>query len=367
MIDQFNARFHVPFRLKARNKEKVILAQEKQLYLDFVFDDGADAADVERDALLAVLSTGEKKAFYILNILFEVEVRRDDERKALFVIDDLADSFDYKNKYAIIQYLKEMADQPNFRLILLTHNFDFLRTSLSRQVVGSERCFMAEKNGGIITLPLADAVNNPLSNFKAHFHDDGAKRVAAIPFVRNILEYTKGTSDPAYGSLTSLLHWKSDSKSITEADLDAIFSSTFVGASGKAWATPGEPVVDLILHQADVASTAADGANFANKIVMSIAIRLLAEQHMVDVLADPNFSNGITSNQTPKLLNEYKSRELGDAATYETLDAVLLMTPENIHVNSFMYEPIIDMSDAALRELYSKVKALQTTTTAAKG
>ena len=34
------------------------------------------------------------------------------------------------------------------------------------------------------------------------------------------------------------------------------------------------------------------------------------------------------------------------------------MTPENIHVNSFMYEPIIDLSDAALRELFTRVKSL---------
>ena len=34
------------------------------------------------------------------------------------------------------------------------------------------------------------------------------------------------------------------------------------------------------------------------------------------------------------------------------------MTPENIHVNSFMYEPIIDMSDVALREFYTQVKSL---------
>jgi hypothetical protein len=27
------------------------------------------------------------------------------------------------------------------------------------------------------------------------------------------------------------------------------------------------------------------------------------------------------------------------------------MTPENIHVNSFMYEPIVDMSDDNLRKL----------------
>lgn len=28
------------------------------------------------------------------------------------------------------------------------------------------------------------------------------------------------------------------------------------------------------------------------------------------------------------------------------------MTPENIHFNSFMYEPILDMSDEHLRRLY---------------
>ena len=34
------------------------------------------------------------------------------------------------------------------------------------------------------------------------------------------------------------------------------------------------------------------------------------------------------------------------------------MTPENIHLNSFMYEPILDMSDSHLRALYKEVVAL---------
>ncbi len=40
------------------------------------------------------------------------------------------------------------------------------------------------------------------------------------------------------------------------------------------------------------------------------------------------------------------------------LDRVALMTPENIHVNSFMYEPIVDMSDDHLKKLYGDVKKL---------
>jgi hypothetical protein len=37
----------------------------------------------------------------------------------------------------------------------------------------------------------------------------------------------------------------------------------------------------------------------------------------------------------------------GDPAL-ETLDRVVLMTPENIHLDSFMYEPIVDMSDGSV-------------------
>ena len=34
------------------------------------------------------------------------------------------------------------------------------------------------------------------------------------------------------------------------------------------------------------------------------------------------------------------------------------MTPENIHVNAFMYEPLHNMSADSLRTLYSDVKNL---------
>ena len=40
------------------------------------------------------------------------------------------------------------------------------------------------------------------------------------------------------------------------------------------------------------------------------------------------------------------------------IDGVVLMTPENIHVNSFMYEPILDMSDEHLVRLLEDVDAL---------
>jgi len=364
VIAIFNDRFFVPFRLTASNKQRVLLGQEKLLKLVFEFEEGGESTGVERDELLRVLSNGEKKALYILNVLFEMETRKAAGRETLFVIDDLADSFDYKNKYAIIQYLKEMADQTNFKLVLLTHNFDFFRTLRSRGVVGYDRCFMAQKGSSKILLTKAEAINNPFINdFKKRFFTHGMKRVACIPFVRNILEYTKGDQDADYLKLTSLLHWKDDTASITNADLDAIFADTFQEPAGLKWAAASEPVLGLLIEQADLALVADEGVNFENKIVLSIATRLLAESFMVKDLADPTFTNNILANQTQALFQAYRNRGLGTAEVRSTLDLVALMTPENIHVNSFMYEPIIDMSDASLRKLYADVKNLGLTPT----
>lgn len=359
VIEIFNDRFFVPFRLGAENKHRVMLGQESMLKLVFEFEEGGESIGVERDDLLAVLSNGEKKALYILNVLFEMEARKAAGRETLFVIDDLADSFDYKNKYAIIQYLKEMADYTDFKLVLLTHNFDFFRALVSRGVVGYNRCFMAQKSEKKIVLNQAEHVNNPfIRGFKKNFFSDGMQRVASIPFVRNILEYTKGTDDEDYIMLTSLLHWKDDSASITNGDLDRIFTETFHGPEGKTWGSPGDSVIDLLCQQADQALVADEGVNFANKIVLSIAIRILAEKYMVAELNDPEFTAAITAKQAYVLFREFKNRGLGAPGAQELLDGVMLMTPENIHVNSFMYEPIIDMSDVALRELYAQVKRL---------
>jgi energy-coupling factor transporter ATP-binding protein EcfA2 len=359
VIQIFNDRFFVPFRLSAENKHRIMLGQETMLKLVFQFEEGGESTGVERDDLLSVLSNGEKKALYILNVLFEMEARKAAGRETLFVIDDLADSFDYKNKYAIIQYLEEMADHTNFELVLLTHNFDFFRTLVSRGVVGYNRCFMAQKGESKIVLSPAEHVNNPfIRGFKKNFFTEGMQRVASIPFVRNILKYTKGIDDADYIILTSLLHWKNDSASITNAELDRIFNDTFCGQESKTWGSPNQSVIDLLLLQADQALAADEGVDFENKIVLSVATRIVAEKYMVAVLNDPRFTDAIVANQTQVLFQVFRNRGLGTLQARETLDGVVLMTPENIHVNSFMYEPIIDMCDMALRELYSRVKTL---------
>ena len=76
VIEIFNDRFFVPFTLTAENRTAVILNQEQALVLSFTFRDREETAALDRNALLEVLSSGEKKALYILNVIFEIEARK---------------------------------------------------------------------------------------------------------------------------------------------------------------------------------------------------------------------------------------------------------------------------------------------------
>ncbi len=327
------------------------------LSLGFVFEDGEDTAEVDKSDLLQVLSSGEKKALYILNVIFEIEVRKQSGQETVFVIDDIADSFDYKNKYAIIQYLKDISEQGRFKEMLLTHNFDFFRTVNSR-FIPYQNCLMAVRTSDGITLHQAHGIQNIFVNdWKKAFFTDPKKRIASIPFIRNILEYTKGLDDPDYGKLTALLHWKAGSAAVSQRELDQIFNGLFDG--GGAWAYGDQAVLDCLDSQACSCLGAGDGTNFENKIVLAIAIRLAAERFMEDAINDTAFVAGITSNQTSTLFAKYREMFPDETDALEVIDLVLLMTPENIHLNSFMYEPILDMSDEHLRKLYARVSELR--------
>ena len=113
------------------------------------------------------------------------------------------------------------------------------------------------------------------------------------------------------------------------------------------------------LSQADIVvlERVAPGINLEHKIVLSIAIRIAAERFMVAKLDDDAFVEAITKNQTHELLEAFKKKFPMDPAT-QVLNKVLIMTPENIHLNAFMYEPIVDMSDDHLKALYGEVTAL---------
>jgi len=356
VIEIFNGRFIVPFKLEARNRVEVMLGSKGMVDLGFTYIDGKDTASVDRSALLQLLSTGEKKALYILNVIFEIETRKNSKQETLVVVDDVADSFDYQNKYAIIQYLKDISEEGLFKEIILTHNFDFFRT-ISLRFVGYPHCLMASKTDVGITLQSAAGIRNIFAkDWKPNFFKDDKKKVASIPFLRNLIEYTTGEGDPAFVRLTSMLHWRHDSDKLTVSDLDAIYNK-ICAENGKS-SKPTRSIYDLISESAETCMKVAAGVNFENKIVLAIAVRLGAERYMVGKINSPAKVKAIEANQTHVLLKMFQEKFPSENKTIATLDNVALVTPENIHLNSFMYEPIVDMSDDQLKKLWTAVKAL---------
>lgn len=355
VLEEFNERFHVPFELIASNKYPVMLGQEDKPILSFKYHDETGETEISEDALLKVLSMGERRALYLINVIFEVRRRMKDEVETLVVVDDIADSFDYNNKYAIIQYLQDITKDRRMKIIIMTHNFDFFRTVESR-FVDYPNCLMATRDQNGITLSPATGIRNVTSDWKKNFFKDSRKQIASIPFLRNIVEMTVGKSDPRYLTLTSMLHLKESTDTLTLGDLDSIFNSLCepAGASPE----PGRKVIDLIFAEADAALVAGGAATLETKIVLAIGVRLTAEQFIIKKIADDAFVASITKHQTRKLIERFREQFPDEDAALRVLDRVELMTPENIHVNAFMYEPIIDMSESHLRKLYEDVKSL---------
>lgn len=361
VISIFNERFSVPFVVRMDNQEDVILKSDiPSVCFDFLEDpDDSDSATAPIDEadLKRVLSNGESRALYILNILFEVEARKTTKQDTLFIVDDIADSFDYKNKYAIIEYLMEVGSTEGFQLLILSHNFDFYRTVSSRLNLDRHSRILASKeNGTVILQQEIYQKSAPFSYWRKNLVNK-SMLIAAIPFLRNLAEFSGDNTSKA--KLTSLLHIKSDTGQFSVADLEALIKAILHDQGSIVLPNSENSVKDLIYEVAStIVADPADASVLEDKVVLSIAIRLKAEEFMIAQIDDEPFWLGITSNQTITLIKRFNQDFPTQKDEIQLFNQVNLMTPENIHLNSFMYEPILDLSAHHLKKLFNKVNAL---------
>ena len=355
VVEIFNNRFSVPFKVMIGNQDQVILNKQAPV-IKFDFIDNKNKKNVKEDELLRVLSTGEKRALYLLNILFEVKARQEAKLETIFILDDIADSFDYKNKYAIIEYLKDISEYGIFYQIILTHNYDFFRTCSSRLGVPRQNRLNTEKNDDEIKIIEEKYQNNPFEHWKEHFDND-FMLIASIPFIRNLADYTGNKN--MFEKLTSLLHYKNDTDTITINELEILIKTILHDKENLKLLNPSECVIKKIFEVADnIQKESIETLELESKICLSIAIRLKAEIFIVKEMNDNEFWETIKSNQYSKLMDKYKSLFADKVDIIAILEQVNLMTPENIHLNSFMYEPILDISNHHLKNLYQKLSAL---------
>ena len=189
--------------------------------------------------------------------------------------------------------------------------------------------------------------------------------ISLIAFVRNLVEYSDPVNCPDYITLTSCLHLKDESSKLSANDILAIYVKKISSLQNKEIDFGAENIIQLIYKTAEdiVKSQDIDEILLQNKISLAIAIRLKAEEYLISKLQGFDIL-GITANQTQVLSKEYRTRyPLSEALS--TINKINLMTPENIHINAFMYEPLIDMSIQHLINLYIDVSNLVTSNTTA--
>ncbi|KNE16600.1 hypothetical protein [Helicobacter pylori] len=357
VIKIFNQRFLVPFKVKLQNQKDILLNKDAAQFRFIFFDDNQDM-NVQKEDLQKHLSTGEKRALYILQILFEIEARKRSDETQLLVFDDISDSFDYKNKYAIIEYLNDLQECRQFKFLVMTHNFDFYRTLASRLNIPREQIKMIRKNDAReIIFENGGYLKSVIKCIRDSEKDKDF--FALIPFVRNLIEYTSFQADKNnnYIKLTSCLHMKKDTKDIQIQDISKIFDSVFGTErkkkkieedNSKLYFETIYNIAEKIYNDKNH-----DHIELQNKIIFSIVIRLKVEEWMLNKL-NQEFES--TNNQTRELYDAIK-KELSDDEK-RIIQKVLMITPENIHINSFMFEPILDISLDHLYTCLEEVKNL---------
>ena len=371
IVDEFNSRFRVPFEVKIHNKANFLLKDEvPNLYFTYTRCKGRsdeEREDYGKDELMKSLSMGEKRAMYLLYILFDIEIIKEKAVKGsgkyLIIVDDIADSFDYKNKYAIIEYLYEISNNANIDLLILTHNFDFYRTTVSRIGIPRKNCYIVQKNEdeslemkdfGYHKDYFSNVIVSDIKNGNINTDEKKKKLIASIPFYRNLSEYILLKNEEQ--ELTGLLHIMTNPINTLNTNLSDIWSIILrvVNSMGTFAQENDENYITALKRIAtDIYNSPNDEIVLENKIVLSIAIRLEAELFLERTLIANNVSLKTSNNQTRdwsnkayNYLNDDQKRIVND---------VNLMTPESIHLNSFMYEPIIDMSNWSLKKLYKEV------------
>lgn len=362
IIDLYNTRFHVPLKVSILNQKDIILKQQAAK-LSFSYVDGESSVETDKKVLTEdVLSRGEKRAFFILQFLFEIESRKSTTADTILVLDDVADSFDYQNKFAIIEYIRDLKNTPYFYLLIFTHNYDFYRSVSVRLPLGGKNLWMAERSSdGNIQLLSGMYRGDVYSNAFVGHEDKDEIFISMIPFVRNLIEYTQGTKSEDYLKLTSCLHRKDDTDTITEQNVVNIIEKFNKGKAlnRKANATPW---YDLVISTADKISSS-NNINpilLENKIVLSIAIRLLMENFLYKKFIQDNIDKDeikVSRNQLGEWTNLFRRKYPNDTRLM-LIERVNMMTPEFIHINSFMFEPLIDMSVQHLIDLYKEVKLI---------
>jgi hypothetical protein len=353
VLEMYNSRFvSNKLDVSISNQVEAVLGLRPARFVKKIKGTNIEATD----SMLQRFSSGEKRALVILSLMYEVALKGTDN--FTLVLDDVADSFDYKNKYAIIECLKDFSNKSNIQLVILTHNFDFYRST--KAAIGKKHLsnLFAYKSDEGVNLLLA---NQGFFDDYSYFNDwkhNGCypDYLALIPLVRNLAQLKEGGGSEEYSVLTTYLHYSPKVETIDFLPLQKPFSEcgTKIVAPLEAnyWETLGQTIDKMI-------TTPPKETDLRSKVIFGIFIRLANDRFMWNKYKIANSSDpSVTSdfNQSRELFELVK----GDLTPEENsiVQTAMTIAPSFIHLNSFMYEPLIDVGGEKMVEIASALLKL---------
>lgn len=368
-VDIFNDRFrNLPYTIGITNKSDAIVNDLVKPVFEIKFANPRNPGDPYRErpdgsnelpVLGTVLSNGERKALYLLNVIFRLRNQIKENRETLVVFDDIVESFDYKNKYAFFEYLQDLSiEDSKLYVIVLTHNFDFYRLVYEKIYPRHDNQFkliLKTKDGKLTAQDMFDP--KIFSDIKKKAAIDKQAWIALLPLARNIAEYKNGAEHEDYNQLTRCLHVMRGHPTVGEVK-DTI--EAYTGVTRYPF-NAGEKIHDIITDVANAIDQETDDSfSLYKNFALAMATRIQIEKYIIAHISDSQYENILTKarNQTRELLKVYNNNSPDPKkATMRTLfNRAIMMIDGSIHINSFMYEPLIDMGTWELKEAYADIK-----------
>lgn len=337
-IEIYKNRFHPIFDIKIVNKAESMLGI-KTPTITFYHNRYCEIP-VSETKLSQILSSGEKTTLNILKFIVEYENCK--KYHPFIILDDIVETFDYSNRYAFMEYINDLVnlDVPT---IVMTHNFEFYRT-VSKRIPKLRKSVASANSNGVVDIQTNNRINKNMENVLkcSNVYDF----FCAIPYLREIktilLEDTK--------TLDSCLHYKENTSKLQIKDILLQFPSNAI----KSLKIDGNDIYMEKLFEITDNLSGFDDFDIVKKTILSLSCRLLIERKII--ANNFNLLTNINTNQTAQLLDLYGEKLFPNVKKY--LEVVQLSTPEFIHANAFMYEPLIDINGKYLFELYNQIKKI---------
>ena len=290
------------------------------------------------------------------------------ENPSLIVfLDDAVDSFDYRNKYAFLEYISRLAPRiaKSGQLFLLSHNFDFYKgvfnclRSIPKEAHFSPETsvstfFLKNSNGSISVFdgrPVMSLLN--LKSMGRWRHSLNLNEfVTYITIERTFLE-TRGKSQKA---LVPYLHYLSD-------------QTTFAGINRafKIYNDPsfsnGDYYLPMLVNASDnLCSASPFETALADKICLAVAIRILRERFIILSIQKRSLKEetSLIRMQAVAKMEKRLQTALSDSEKMNLLFAKIVSNP-NVHANGFSFEPIVDIGFDELIRSYQEIRAMNST------